>query len=94
MDPLLILLRVVHVVGGAFWGGLWGLLSGAAGMFLVPINHHLTGPEIAYIVQDSGAKVFIGAARFADACRRAVDEIGFPERNRFAVGPVAALTGR
>jgi long-chain acyl-CoA synthetase len=62
-----------------------------AGMFLVPINHHLTGPEIAYIVQDSGAKVFIGAARFVDVCSRAVQETGFPERNRFAVGPMTGF---
>lgn len=59
-----------------------------AGMFLVPINHHLTGPEIAYIVEDSGAKAFIGAERFADACRRAVDEVRFRERSRFAVGTI------
>ena len=31
-----------------------------AGWYMTPINHHLTGPEIAYIVQDSGAKAFVG----------------------------------
>jgi len=62
-----------------------------AGMFLVPINHHLTGPEIAYIVQDSGAKVFVGAGRFGDACCRAAEDIGFPERSRFAVGDIAGF---
>ena len=35
------------------------------GMYLTPINHHLTGPEIAYILGDSGAKVFIASERFA-----------------------------
>ena len=29
------------------------------GLYLTPINHHLVGPEIAYIVNDSDAKVFI-----------------------------------
>jgi long-chain acyl-CoA synthetase len=47
------------------------LACAQAGLYLVPINHHLTGPEIAYIVQDSGARVFVGAERFgARAARR------------------------
>ncbi|MDR3648132.1 MAG: AMP-binding protein, partial [Acidimicrobiales bacterium] len=36
-----------------------------AGWYIVPINHHLVAPEIAYIVKDSGAQVFIGHERFA-----------------------------
>jgi long-chain acyl-CoA synthetase len=59
-----------------------------AGWYLAPINHHLTAPEIAYIVGDSGAKAFIAHERFADACRGAAEELGFPERARFAVGEV------
>ncbi len=59
-----------------------------AGMYLVPINHHLTGPEIAYIVKDSGAKVMVGADRFAAACGAAADELAFPASHRFAVGMV------
>jgi long-chain acyl-CoA synthetase len=64
------------------------LAATQASWYLVPINHHLTGPEIAYIVQDSGAKAFIGAERFADACTAAADEAGVPATARFAVGPV------
>ena len=30
------------------------------GLYMTPINTHLTGPEIAYIVKDSEAKVFFG----------------------------------
>jgi long-chain acyl-CoA synthetase len=56
------------------------------GLYLVPINHHLTGPEIAYIVENSGAKAMLCGARFADACRAAVEEIAFPEAGRIAVG--------
>jgi long-chain acyl-CoA synthetase len=59
-----------------------------AGWYLTPINHHLTAPEIAYIVEDSEAKAFIGHERFADACRGAADEIDFPAGARFAVGSV------
>jgi long-chain acyl-CoA synthetase len=59
-----------------------------AGWYLAPINHHLTAPEIAYIVADSDAKAFFAHERFADACQGAALEVGFPERARFAVGEV------
>ena len=31
-----------------------------SGLYITPINHHLVGPEIAYIVSDSEAMVLIG----------------------------------
>ena len=43
------------------------------GLYLTPINHHLVGPEIAYIVNDSDAKVFVGHERFADELAKAAD---------------------
>jgi long-chain acyl-CoA synthetase len=57
-----------------------------AGFYLVPINWHLVGPEIAYILQDCEAKAFVAHARFADVARAAADEIGFPAAGRVAVG--------
>lgn len=57
-----------------------------AGFYLVPINWHLVGPEIAYIVDDCEAKAFVAHARFADHARAAAAEIGFPAAGRFAVG--------
>jgi long-chain acyl-CoA synthetase len=57
-----------------------------AGWYLVPINHHLVGPEIAYIVADCDAKAFVGHDRFADICTAAVAALDFPEHRRFAVG--------
>lgn len=30
-----------------------------AGWFLTPVNHHLTAPEMAWIIEDSGAKVVV-----------------------------------
>jgi long-chain acyl-CoA synthetase len=57
-----------------------------AGFYLVPINWHLVGPEIAYIIQDSEAKAFVAHARFADAARAATDEIDFPAATSLAVG--------
>ncbi len=59
-----------------------------AGFYLIPINHHLVGPEIAYIVQDCEAKVFVAHARFAEVCTAAADELGFPKEARFSVGAI------
>ena len=56
-----------------------------AGFYLVPINWHLVGPEIAYIVQDCEAKAFVAHARFADHAKAAADEIDFPAAGRLAV---------
>jgi long-chain acyl-CoA synthetase len=73
------------------------LAATQAGWYLVPINHHLVGPEIAHILSDSGARVFVTHERFAEASSRAADEAGFDERMCFAVGdlpgfqPYAAL---
>ena len=41
-----------------------------AGWYLVPINHHLVAPEVAYILKDSGAKAFVAHERFADVGHR------------------------
>jgi long-chain acyl-CoA synthetase len=57
-----------------------------AGWYLTPINHHLTAPEIAYIVGDCEARAFFGAERFGEACTGAAAELGFPENARFALG--------
>jgi long-chain acyl-CoA synthetase len=62
-----------------------------AGWYLVPINSHLVGPEIAYIVQDCEAKVFVAHERFADECAAAADEIAFPKEGRFAVGEITGF---
>ena len=59
-----------------------------AGMYLVPVNWHLTAPEIAYIVQDSEAKVLVAHERFGDAVAKAAAEIAFPAERRFAVGAI------
>src|SRR6516164_285283 len=56
-----------------------------AGWYLVPINHHLVGPEIAYIVEDSEAKVFVADARFAEAAQAAASTL---DVRRFSVGAI------
>ncbi len=62
------------------------------GLYIVAVNWHLTGPEIGYILSDSGAKALVGHERFAEACRVAADEAELPGQRRFAVGDVAGFT--
>ncbi|MEW1634043.1 acyl-CoA synthetase [Streptomyces sp. NPDC093801] len=64
------------------------LAASQAGFYLVPVNHHLVGPEIAWIVSDSGAKVLIAHERFAGPATAAADEAGLPAERRYAVGAV------
>lgn len=64
------------------------LAASQAGFYLVPVNHHLVGPEIAWIVADSGAKVVIAHERFAEAATHAADEAKLPGNSRYAVGDV------
>ena len=48
------------------------------GLYVTPINWHLVGPEIAYILEDCDAKVFVAHERFAAAATAAAAEAGFP----------------
>lgn len=64
------------------------LAASQAGFYLVPVNHHLMGPEIAWIVSDSGAKVLIAHERFTDAATAAADEAKLPASHRYGVGAV------
>jgi long-chain acyl-CoA synthetase len=62
-----------------------------SGWYLVPINHHLVGPEVAYIVRDSDAKVFIAHERFAEVARDAAKEAGIPSSSCLSVGEIAGF---
>ena len=64
------------------------LAAAQAGWYLTPINHHLTAGEMGYILGDCEAKAFIGAGRFAAACRGAADQAGLPASACYAVGEV------
>jgi long-chain acyl-CoA synthetase len=64
------------------------LAAAQSGLYLVPVNHHLAPPEIAYILKDSEAKAFVAGERFAEPCRAAADEAGIPAAARLAVGRV------
>ncbi len=62
-----------------------------AGWYLTPINHHLVGAEIAYIVADCEASAFVAHARYAGACAAAAGEVALPAERRFSVGPVSGF---
>jgi len=62
-----------------------------AGFYYVPINYRLSAPEIAYIMNDSEAKVFVSHERFADLARQAADEAGIPAEARLAIGNIAGF---
>ncbi|WP_149182176.1 acyl-CoA synthetase [Streptomyces sp. TRM49041] len=62
------------------------LAAAQAGLYLVPVNHHLVAPEIAWIVADSGARALIAHERFAAAARNAADEAALPVSHRYVVG--------
>ncbi|MCZ7526225.1 MAG: acyl-CoA synthetase [Acidimicrobiia bacterium] len=59
-----------------------------SGWYYVPINFRLSAPEIAYILSDSEARVFVAHERFADAAAAAAEEAGIPAAARLAVGDV------
>jgi len=59
-----------------------------AGWYLTPINWHFTPPEIAYILRDCEAKVFLVHERFAAAGVGAADQAGIPASARISHGAV------
>jgi long-chain acyl-CoA synthetase len=58
------------------------------GLYIVPVNWHLVGAEIGYILGDCGAGAFVAHERFAAAAVDAADGAGVPASRRFAVGDV------
>lgn len=58
------------------------------GLYMTPINYHLTGPEVAYILDNCEAKVFVVGDDNAEAALKAVDEVGFDKNNCFSVGEI------
>jgi long-chain acyl-CoA synthetase len=58
------------------------------GCYFTPVNHHLVGTEIAYIVNDSDASVLVADAAFADEMAKAATEITLSSDRWFAVGDI------
>jgi long-chain acyl-CoA synthetase len=66
------------------------LLFAAAqtGLYVVPVNGHLTALEVAYILADSGARAFVAHERFAAAAADAAAAAGIDPSARFAAGQI------
>ena len=62
------------------------------GLYIVPVNWHLTAPEVAYILADSGAAALVAHERFADVAAEAAEAAGVDPGARFAVGKVPGFT--
>lgn len=67
------------------------LATAQLGLYLTAINWHLTADEIAYILTDSDARLFLASARFADAARAAATAAGLPPDRCFGVPEVAGF---
>ena len=67
------------------------LACAQSGIYMVPINWHLAGPEIAYILKDSEAKIFFGSSeneQLTNTCLSAVSESRFDYKGLISIGPI------
>ena len=60
----------------------------SAGFYLVPVNWHLTGSEVAYILKDSEAKAFITHQQVEATAIEALQSANFSPQHAFAVGNI------
>ncbi|MEV6232515.1 acyl-CoA synthetase [Saccharopolyspora shandongensis] len=58
------------------------------GLYAVTVNWHLVGAEVAYMIEDSGAKAFMAHERFAEVAVDAAARSGLPASAHFAVGEI------
>ncbi len=61
------------------------------GLYVVPVNWHLTAAEVGYILGDSEASAFVAHQRFAGVAAAAADQAGIDARARFAVGEIGGF---
>ncbi|NUT36601.1 MAG: acyl-CoA synthetase [Hamadaea sp.] len=73
-DSLLLLLPNGVDLVSTYFGAL------QIGLYVVPVNWHLTAAEVAHIAADCQAKAIIADERFADAAREAADTAGISAR--------------
>jgi long-chain acyl-CoA synthetase len=62
------------------------------GLYVVPVNWHLAAAEVAYILADSGAGVFVAHERFGEVAAEAAAEAGIDPGACFGVGTVPGFT--
>ncbi len=68
----------------------WMLAGSQLGLHAVPINHHLTGDEISYILDNSSSALLVADAALVDLARDALDRVDAPV-GRVAYGDFAGF---
>ena len=63
-----------------------------SGWHLVPISYQLTASEVAYIIDDSGAKAFVAHERFSEAATGAAEQTSLPPEALLGVGGIDGFT--
>lgn len=62
-----------------------------SGVTVIPINSHLAPAEVAHVLSDSDAQVFITHADLSDVARSAAEAAQMPADRRFAVGHIKSF---
>jgi long-chain acyl-CoA synthetase len=68
--------------------------AGKIGARIVPVGYRLKGPEIAYMVADSGAKLMVGAPALHEEIDRAMDELAMADAALWVTGGAPPWRGR
>ncbi len=68
--------------------------AGKLGALLVPVGYRLKGPEIAYMVADSRARIVVGSALLREEIDRALGELGGSEDMLWVTGKEPSWRGR
>ncbi|MFP5072136.1 AMP-binding protein [Pseudonocardia nantongensis] len=68
------------------------LATGQSGLYLTPVSHHGTVAEVGYLVSDSEARLVVADRSLVDTVGAALDGLGFPGADRFAVGGAPGWT--
>lgn len=68
-DVVALLSDNVPEVFSVFWAAM------RSGLYITPVNRYLSAPEVAYIVNDSGAKALFASAGLADLARDVVAQV-------------------
>jgi long-chain acyl-CoA synthetase len=69
------------------------LACAQSGILFVPLNHHLSADDLAYVLTDSGASMLVADARFAPLARDAADGASLLRERRMAVGEITGFRG-
>jgi long-chain acyl-CoA synthetase len=66
-----------------------GMLLGA---YVIPVNWHLTAPEVEYMLADAQAVAIVAHERVAAAASAAAESVGLPVAGRLSIGGIPGFT--